>query len=209
MRVAGVKGRRAVGQHSSASFEWGSGVDIIERGREVLGEFDVDPASSAHWNQYVRARRFITRQEDGRKTPWVPGAPAPNKLIAQRRLARPRRYTAWVNSPNEDDGELLAFYWRALSGYYELGWISSAIWVGFSVEQLSRLQRVGAASDPLEHVTAVPCKRLHYKNRRGPKKSQPGHASYITLLTHSRAEVERFCARFGELGRVTRGDRWR
>lgn len=206
--LAEPRGRRAAGQHSSKSFEWGSPGHCIELGRQVLGRFDVDPASNAHWNQFVRAERFITKKQDGRKTPWVPGAPAPNKLVAQRRVARPKPYTAFVNSPNEGDGELVAFFWRALSGYFELSWITSALWIGFSVEQLSRLQRVGAPSDPLEHVTCVPCRRMHYRNRTGPKKEQPGHASFITLLTSTRSEVERFEATFGQLGRVIRGPRW-
>lgn len=204
-----MKGRRATGQHSSATFEWGSPERCVELGRQVVGGYDVDPASSEHWNKTIRALMILTKKQDGRCTPWVPGSPAPHKLVAQRRVARPKRFTAWVNSPNEDDGELVAFYWRTLAGYFELRWITSAIWFGFSVEQLSRLQRVGAPSDPLQHITCIPCRRLHCQNRRGPKKKQPGHASYITLLTDSRAEVDRFVARFGELGRVIEGERWR
>lgn len=208
MIAVAPRGRRAVGQHSSATFEWGSPDLIVSRGRDVIGPFDVDPASSPHWNRVVRAKRIITEREDGTRTPWVPGAPAPAEIAAQRsRAKRPDRFTAWVNPPNTGDGELVALYWRALTGYFELGWITSAIWVGFSVEQLSRLQRVNAPSDPLDHTRCIPARRIKYRSQTIVK-SQPGHASYIALLTYDPREVVRFVKRFSDLGRVVRGERW-
>jgi hypothetical protein len=201
-------GVRAIGQHSSATPEWGTTARILDLGREVIGPFDVDPTSSPFWNRTVRAARIITAREDCRKVPWVPGGPLPTAITPARRGGKPERYTAIVNPPGSRDGELVAFCWRALAGYHELGWITSAIWVGFSVEQLSRLQRVDAASHPLEHVTLVPSRRLHYRPRRGAA-AAPGHASFVTLLTTSPREAARFAQLGRPLGHVIRGSRWR
>jgi hypothetical protein len=194
-------------QHECKSPEWGTDSRSIWLARTVLERIDVDPASSPHWNKFVGAERIITKKQDCRKTPWVPGAPTPRALTAKRRLEKPKPYTAFVNGPGTKDGELLAFCWRTLAAYFELGWISSCIWQGFSLEQLSRFQRIGAASHPLEHVTLVPCRRLHYRARRGRAKS-PSHASFITLLTRSEAQVRKFEQLGAEFGCVQRGLRW-
>jgi hypothetical protein len=196
-------------QHLSASPEWGTDLRSIRLAREVLGRFDVDPTSSPHWNRAVGAERIITAKQDCRKTSWVPGGPIPSALTAKRSNAkRPKRYTAIVNPPGTRDGELVAFCWRTLTAYHELGWITSAVWVGFSVEQLGRLQRVGAPSHPLEHVTLIPCRRLHYRARHGVA-MQPTHLSFLTLITRDRSEARRFEQLGAELGCVMRGARWR
>lgn len=196
-------------QHLSASPEWGTDLRSIRIAREVLGHIDIDPASSPHWNRAIGAERIITAKQDCRKTPWVPGGPLPTDLGAKRTNAKkPKRYTATVNAPGTRDGELVAFCWRTLSAYHELGWITSAIWFGFNVEQLARLQRVGAPSHPLEHATLIPCRRLHFRARYGVA-TQPPHASFITLLTRSRAELQHFEELGAELGCVMRGSRWR
>lgn len=198
-----------MGQHSSKTTDWGTSANLVAFIRRVIGEIDVDPCSSPKWNEVIRAKRIITKQQNGTKTSWVAGAPVPGKLRAQRRLARANVCTALVNAPGEKSGELVALFWRALAGYFELGWISSAVWVGFSVEQLARLQRVSAASHPLEHVTLIPAKRQRYQSKPGVAGKQPGHASFLTLLTRSRSEVDRFIELGCELGYVVRGDRWR
>ncbi len=200
---------RAIGQHSSKTPEWGSAARIGVFARAVIGEIDVDPASSEKWNCVVGAHRFIAKRENGLRTPWVTGAPPPHQLVAKRRVAKAARHTAFLNPPGNKTGTLVAGFWRALATYHELGWISSAVYVGFSVEQLARLQRVGAPSHPLEHATLVPSRRLHYSVRPGVAGEQPGHASFVTLLSTSRAEVDRFVRLGAELGHVTLGDRHR
>lgn len=195
--------RKRNGQHSAKTCEHGTEARIVELGRAVVGAFDMDPASSAKWNQVVGAKRFLTKRDDCRTTPWVPGAPAPHLLVAPRGRARSaKRFVFFVNPPGDPKGELVAACWRATAGYFALGYASSAIWVGFSLEQLSRLQRIGAASHPLEHPHLIPCRRLDYYTKPGVSGEQPTHASYITLLTRSREEVARFAALGAELGHV-------
>ena len=50
--------------------EWYTPGDIIERARAVLGEIDLDPASNAHAQKTVRAKRFYTKDDDGLSKPW-------------------------------------------------------------------------------------------------------------------------------------------
>jgi len=201
-------------QHSSATYEHGTPPEFVELARRTLGTFYVDPASSPGWNRLVGAETIITREQDGRRTPWFPGAPAPNRLLTDRSLpteeylAR-RQWNVFLNTPNTRDGALAARFWVALADYFERRWATSAIWVGFNVEQLARLQRVGARSHPLEHVTLVPAKRAGY--RPSPASlavdEEPPHASFVTLLTRSPSQIETFAAFGGELGFVINGDR--
>jgi len=61
---------RTRGLMSSASNEWYTPPEIIEAAREVLGEIDLDPASSEEANKTVRAARFYTKEDDGLSKAW-------------------------------------------------------------------------------------------------------------------------------------------
>lgn len=51
--------------------EWDTHLEYIEAARLVMGEIDVDPASSAVANQTVRAQAYFTKETDGLKQEWV------------------------------------------------------------------------------------------------------------------------------------------
>jgi hypothetical protein len=170
---------------------------IVEIARATLGSIDLDPCTDSTWNARIGAWRILTASDDALNTPWVVGAPAPGDAHRESALhAEPSwRCTALVNPPGEKTGALVAGFWRALTHYYRLGWISSAVWIGFSVEQLSRLQRVGAPSHPLEYPTCIPSERVSYLEPSGYPGEQPGHASFITLLpdrARKKAQVDQF-----------------
>ncbi len=194
-------------QHSAATDQHGSPPEVIA---VIHGTFggppDLDPASSPEWNDLMQARRIITAEEDFRVTPWVPGAPAPNRLRTDRRVA-PAGHTCTVglNPPGDPRGELVAFAWLTLVEYYLRGWITAAVWVGFSLEQLSRLQRVGARSHPLRHPTVVPSERVAYRRTLTELGADPPHASYFTLLSREPRQIALFAALGSELGCVTNG----
>lgn len=195
------------GQHSCATPEHGTEERMVKLARTVVGVFNIDPASSAKWNRVIGAERFIDKKQNGLRTPWMRGAPAPHKLagITVRHRAGDRgRCVAIVNPPGDPKGELVAGFWCALSAYFELGWLSSAIWIGFSLEQLARLQRVGAPSHPLNYPTLIPSRRLHYSKQPGVAGKQPTHASFVTLLSRSRQEVSAFSQLSADIGTITR-----
>ncbi len=55
---------------SSESVEWYTPAKYIEAVRLVLGEVDLDPASSQFANATVKAKRFFTKTDDGLKRHW-------------------------------------------------------------------------------------------------------------------------------------------
>ncbi len=52
------------------SNEWYTPSKYIEAAREVMGEIDLDPASSDLANQTVKASMYYSQQEDGLILPW-------------------------------------------------------------------------------------------------------------------------------------------
>jgi hypothetical protein len=206
-------------QHSMETDEHGSPPEFVELARETMGGIDVDPASSPEWNRNVGATRIITKQQNGLRTPWFPDAPPPIRLRTS--MARPhvpavcggvevkrapRRVI--LNPPGDPRGALVAAFWFAITEYFHLGWMTAGVWIGFNVEQLSRLQRVGARSHPLEHVTLVPAKRHNYVDgETGKLQEDAPHASFVTLLTRNPREVETFAAIGGQYGCIVNGDR--
>lgn len=200
----------ATAQHSMITDEHGTPPEFVRLARETMGRIALDPASSAQWNQNIGATRIITEQEDFRSVPWFLGAPKPDELrkTQRRATARDERGPVIFNPPGDRRGKLVAAGWRILTDHFRLGWATSAVWIGFNVEQLSRLQRVGATSHPLEHVTLVPRERENYVDgHTGELQEDAPHASFVTLLTRSRREIEIFVALASELGHVVNAER--
>lgn len=197
--------------HSLLTHDHGTPPEVIRIVHETIGEPDVDPASHPKWNTRIKARRIITEQQDGRVTPWFTDGPAPNRLLTDRRCcpAELPGETAFNNPPNDRRGELVAFYWRTLVEYWMRGWCRSAVFVGFNVEQLSRLQRVRARRHPLQLPTLVPRQRIEYLDAvTGKPQPDAPHASFVTLLSRDPREIQTFAALGSELGVVVNGDRW-
>lgn len=206
-------------QHSMETDEHGTPPEFIRLAHETMGGIDVDPASSPAWNKNVGATRIITKEQNGLRTPWFSDAPSPLELLTSKtRPLRPaisagaeldppvRRVIC--NPPSDKRGALVAAFWRALTRYFQRGWVTSGVWIGFNVEQLSRLQRVGAPSHPLQHITLIPRVRADYIDAAtGELQGDAPHASFVTLLTRSRREIEIFASLGGELGHVVNGDR--
>ncbi len=61
-------GNKAVLQANSV--EWWTPQDILEIARQVLGNFDLDPASCDEANELVKATRYFTKEENGLLHPW-------------------------------------------------------------------------------------------------------------------------------------------
>lgn len=198
--------------HTLLTHDHGTPLWIVRIAHEVFGgPPDLDPGSHPKWNANIRARRIITEAQDARVAPWFEGAPLPNRLLTDRRCCPedPAGETVFNNPGNDRRGLLVAFYWRTLVEYYLRGWARSAIYVGFNIEQLSRLQRVGARTSPLKHPTIVPEERPEYLDGvTFEPQTDPAHASFITLLSRDPREIQTFAALGKEHGDVINGDRW-
>jgi phage N-6-adenine-methyltransferase len=57
-------------RYQMGSNEWYTPHHIIERARKVMGDIDLDPASSLAANQVVKATKFYTEADDSLNQPW-------------------------------------------------------------------------------------------------------------------------------------------
>ena len=54
----------------TGNYEWYTPPEYIEAVRIVLGQIDVDPASSREANKFVKAKKYYTEKTDGLTKPW-------------------------------------------------------------------------------------------------------------------------------------------
>jgi hypothetical protein len=54
----------------TGEYEWYSPAEIVEPARVVLGDIDLDPASSEIAQRTIRAKRYYTRDDDGLSKKW-------------------------------------------------------------------------------------------------------------------------------------------
>ena len=144
------------------------------------GRIDLDPSSSAFFNDVVRAKRIITMYQDCRVTPW-------GRIGDQ--------LTAMVNPYDTITRET----WRLLMANWYFGVISKAVWVGFRIEQLRTLQGV-ANHNPLDFQLCVPRSRPKYYDPRGITRNDPRTAGFLCFIGIDRELVR---DTFTELGAVT------
>lgn len=195
-------------RHSSESAEHYTPRDIVNRAREVLGPIDLDPASCIEANEWIRAARYFTREDDGFIRPWAgrvflnpPGGLSDN----QQRPVKPKcRETGACGMPPGHTHEGVEAsqkkWWFKLAREYALGSVTSAIFVCFSVELLQNTQvdTPDGLSLPLDHSLCFPTRRVAYVKPGGAVGAQPPHASCIVYLGDQTAK---FARAFASLGR--------
>lgn len=160
---------------SSETYEWYTPARYVDAAREVLGEIDLDPASSAEANATVRARRFFALSDDGLKRSWS------GKVF--------------LNPPYglSDEG-------RSNQGI----WCGALIERHRSKSVKEAVLLVNAATDSswFQALWDFPlCFVAHRIQFRGPegKGSQPTHGNVFAYFGR---RVESFAQRFAEFGRI-------
>ena len=174
-------------QHSAETFEWGSPPWLVRMGEHVLGgPIELDVCSSAYWNEHtVRAQKYFDLATNGLRQPWPVGR-------------------TWCNPPT---GSVMPFFSRCVEAW-ESG--SSVFWVGFALEQLRHIQKLGAMS-PLFRRCILP-ERVSFMRGRveGQPQAQlfgetratcppeegdsPAHANYLLVMPRTLEQAERFDA---------------
>lgn len=192
--------------HMKNTPKWGTPEWVIEKARELLIHFHLDPASSEEFNRIVQALMIYTEQDNGL---------APGNVWAGN---------VFVNPP----GGLVTEFWDKLTSSFATGSVDKAFWVGFSVEQLCTL--ADRPYHPMDFSTVILRKRLAFLRespiiepsdpshpealidgegqwyRKTGIKIVPGpspsHGNYLTALGCDPAEFERV---FGDYGKIYHG----
>ena len=170
-------------QHSSRSDMWYSPLSVIMLAQQVLGHIDLDPASDEHGNARVGAQYFITREQDGLVSPWIPG-------------------TIFLNPPGGKlkNRSIAALFWWKLMTHLESGQLTHGIFMGFSVEQLAVTQKYHSLS-MLDFPICVPRDRIHFDGVDAAAQA-PSHSNVIVYVPGTTDKTDLFVETFSKLGKV-------
>lgn len=198
-------------QHSSKSWEHYTPIEYVQAAREVLGGIDLDPASCWLAQRDIQATKWyglgqMSDSHDGLAQPWS-GRVLLNPPGGNTALVRPELASISRSYP--------VVWWGKLCAHYLAADVPSAIYVGFSLEQLITTQR-----DDMPAMLDFPCcyprKRIQFDypldTRDGVPLSttertagtQPSHGNVIVYLPdrNDSNSIYRFRQVFERFGKV-------
>jgi ParB family chromosome partitioning protein len=192
-------------KHSAVSAEHYTPKEYVEAARATLGVIDMDPASTELANTVVKAEFIYTKEDDGLMQPW-----------AGRVFLNPPGNTKHDRSKPSYPAK----FWVKLIKEWEEGNVDSAIFVGFSLEQLQQIQGYTKRS-PFTFPTCIPAQRIAFNAAKIAEligstgssnvaemlvsQPHPTHANFITLVPSvddRDAMVDRFREHFEPFGVV-------
>lgn len=185
-------------QHSSAEDRWYTPLPIVELAREVLKHITLDPASDEFGNSRVQADRFYTEADDGLVQPWTGTIflNPPGGVMTDPTGASKRRVSK------------AGAFWRKLQALPADSLFEHAIFVAFSLEQLSSTQKHGQHSCA-DFPLLVPSSRLRFDTPSGAPGAQPSHANAIVYVPGTVDVTADFVAAASRFGSVLRPARVR
>jgi hypothetical protein len=210
--------------HSAASVEHYTPPEYVEAARETLGGITLDPASSKRAQSVVKADTYFTAKENGFLRPWYgrvflnpPGGRCDKDghlVIIKSGATEGCRVTGACGLP-PGHGHVgvtssAKVWWQKLMREVASLNVTSAIFVGFSLEILQTTQELalGADGEPLlsclAYPIAIPRSRVDYYVERpdgtlGPE-GQPTHASFFVCVSEDPATIDRFWKAFSKFG---------
>ena len=174
-------------QHLSQSNEHYTPDQIVIPARRVLGQIDLDPASSAAANERVQAETFFSIAEDGLSKDWFGNVflNPPGGRVLPKKNHYGMRSSA-------------AVWWAKLADEYTAGRVKQAIFVGFSIEIMRTAQK-HPTLQPLDFSFCVPSRRIAFITPLGKAGKSPTNANVIVYMGENKDE---FFEEFRHLGRV-------
>jgi phage N-6-adenine-methyltransferase len=164
--------------YNSGNNEWYTPVEYIVAARAVMGDIELDPASSLKANQTVRAKKIYTAQDDGLTKKWSG--------------------RTWMNPPYA--GELIGKFSEKIVKHYGQGDIGEAIVLVNNATETIWFQTL------LECASAV-CLikgRIKFIDAEGKPSGAPLQGQ---ALLYFGEKIEEFTLEFSKFGRVMYGAR--
>lgn len=155
-------------QHSSKSVEHFTPLPYVEAARKVMGWIDLDPASCDLAQGVIQAKQYYT--EGGLEKPWYgkvflnpPGGDAPKNTMGTKSNA--------------------VLWWRTLVDRWLAGQVEQAIFIGFTLEILSRAQG-HSLPGPSLFPYCIPNHRIKYDYECDGKRVASKHPSHANVLVY-------------------------
>lgn len=170
-------------QHSSRTDQWGTPVQVLALVHKVLGQIDLDPASSAAFNMAVQATHFYTKEIDALLLDtWHAGS-------------------VFLNPPGGkiQNRALTELFWQRLMLHNNTGQMTHAIFMAFSLEALQTTQRDGQGG-ALRFPLCVPRKRIKFVDVHGAPGPAPSHSNAIVYVPGTVDKTDLFLKTFKVLG---------
>jgi phage N-6-adenine-methyltransferase len=169
--LADVSSRPHVAQNSGEN-EWYTPDDYLAPARTVLGEIDLDPASTAQANEVVQAEDFYTAEDDGLSQNW--------------------HGRVWMNPPYAAD--LIGKFTDKMAESYESGAVTASITLVNNATETQWFQRLARVASAI----CFPEKRVRFLSPDGEK----GAPLQGQALIYCGDEPELFADEYRALGFV-------
>lgn len=206
--------------HTSETAEHMTPYDIVGSVTEALGgAIDLDPASNARANEYIEAGRYFDAATNGLKQDWhgrvflnPPGGLCDGEGRPVYPRTRKREGCSTTGAcglapghKHEGVTSSAKFWWFKLAREWASGRLKSAVFLGFSVEQLCNTQTEAPEGLllPLDAPLCFPDRRLRYLRETDDGDLVPGdnppHASFLAYLGEDLDLFERAFKRHGRV----------